>query len=343
VIRRPATNGFLAVRVNERQLPSKLRPRSQQTAMSTPEERDGPPLLRPIPRRPFDLTPASLLDDESAPNSPNPNDPLLLTPSRFLERPPRFEQYYDGGGGGGSGSLSRATSALNLTASTLFGIFGPTASGAGKSASAAFYDEPGTPWGTGAQTPAKRGSLDGGYEQVTADAGLQDGRAAPPQPPRGKAAAVASLAMRATLLFALGMGYGALVSRLQGEPGRAGGADSIVGGSGAGIGRLALWGASGIILGTLLPWFDGVWDNAVGTRRESGGNGAAGKDTSADTDWALVMRSIGAFAGIVLAIVSATLPRVLRVPCPAGPGRRGGKPSSRYSGNDPVPTNAWHI
>ena len=201
------------------------------------------------------------------------------------------------------GSVSRATSMMNLTASTLFGIYSPTTTGRGFGG----YndrDEPGTPWGTGAETPAKRLSVDdgGGYEPTKSWSALPRARTAqstpPSGPPSSRLGLVLSLASRATLLFGLGMGFGVLVSQLQDEPSLA--ALQVDSAAGAYDWRLlSLWGMAGIVLGTLLPWFDGVWDGTLGP---------AGRETAnADTDWPMVVRSIGAFVGIVFAIVSKPL------------------------------------
>lgn len=74
-----------------------------------------------------------------------------------------------------------------------------------------------------------------------------------------------------------------------------------------GWGYMTFWGASGLILGCLLPWVDGMWERSFG----DGSNGEAietesdaGKNLRRKTDWALAVRGIGIFVGIAYAIVS---------------------------------------
>lgn len=227
----------------------------------------GPRIHRPVPRRPFNLnftnaTPPP--DEDSAPSTP----PISANDLRFLD--PRFQHQLSP-----DSSLSRATSFKNLTSSTLSGIYQPTTPG-GDACDAT------TPWGTGAETPA---------------AVPYTPRDRPPSPPPPAGRRAASLALRAALLFALGMGYGALVTRLPRLPHPTATAWPY----------LALWGLAGVALGSLLPWFDRVWEETFGAPREpprplprrlsrhsTGGTGEA--------DWALVVRGIGAFVGIVFAI-----------------------------------------
>ncbi|EFX03039.1 insig domain containing protein [Grosmannia clavigera kw1407] len=120
---------------------------------------------------------------------------------------------------------------------------------------------------------------------------------------------------RAVLLFVLGMGYGVLVSRLHSET-----QDRFVDGTAASAVEqdtasaarrgtaydatndwcyLVSWGISGVVLGLLLPWFDSLWNRTFGI------DGQHARDKShmaPETDWALVVRGIGAFAGIALAM-----------------------------------------
>ncbi|KAK3333348.1 insulin-induced protein [Cercophora scortea] len=151
---------------------------------------------------------------------------------------------------------------------------------------------------------------------------------------QSKVATAFSLFLRASLLFTLGMGYGALVTQLPSRQNL--GAFGVVGGEGISKSTLlllqqagydwrylAFWGSAGVALGGLLPWFDSVWEDTFGRRRRgASGNVAAHAsvakvqgDVSGTTekvsvedgapheaDWALVIRGIGAFVGIVFAI-----------------------------------------
>jgi hypothetical protein len=83
---------------------------------------------------------------------------------------------------------------------------------------------------------------------------------------------------------------------------------------------LVLWGLSGMVMGSLLPWVDFMWDNhfqskpPVQTQRRRRAS-SSGSDTNEDErssgrfnnglgeDWNPVVRSIGAFVGIAFAIV----------------------------------------
>lgn len=76
---------------------------------------------------------------------------------------------------------------------------------------------------------------------------------------------------------------------------------------------MAFWGASGVVMGGLLPWFDSIWERAFGREdvaveamaEHSLAEDKAGKESASFTDWALAVRGIGAFVGIAFAIVSS--------------------------------------
>ncbi|OAA56643.1 insig domain containing protein [Niveomyces insectorum RCEF 264] len=345
---------------------------------------NGPPptIQRPIPRRPFVVSPATPpADDERKDEAKQPQKQRESTEfARFLDTPLQQQtnpDFADSPTAGGD-SISRKQSILNLTSSTLFGIFSPTVTSRGSLVG------DGTPWGTGAETPARK-LLDEGDEDNAEAAGDDDddnvdgeatgataaeldevrkasqslmmlqrerrrgasfgadgvsgiklasapagrgsknsvGAAVPAAssptstllPSRSRA--LVSVLGRAALLFALGMGYGVLVSRLRSESDAFSALDDLVvpppplassAGANAPIRYdasydwryLVSWGASGVVLGTLLPWFDGVWDRTFGGRR-SGDAPGKGRSTP-ETDWALVVRGIGAFAGVAFAM-----------------------------------------
>ena len=246
---------------------------------------------------------------------------------------------------------------MNLTSSTLFGICSPTSPVESDRRSferGVGYDELSTPWGTGAETPARRrpGLDEETYKLMKnrstgfASSGLslrpQIGGKAVKVKEGGSSSSmgvVLSLVLRGVLLFALGMGYGVLVTRLPHRArGDGGGEDG--GSLELNWGYLTFWGGAGVALGCLLPWFDQVWEETFGkNRKRVGGEGKGGVSLSrvgggtsprlvqdevdqddqspspsrqepakeepqarADTDWALVIRGIGAFVGIVFAI-----------------------------------------
>ncbi|KAK3374883.1 insulin-induced protein [Podospora didyma] len=280
----------------------------------------GPEILRPIPRRPFNLnftSPTPPNDDDSSPSTPH----ITANDLRFLD--PRHQQQQD------ANTLSRATSLLNLTSSTLFGIYSPTSRGGDQERD---Y-ELSTPWGTGAETPAigsdsrlddktyelikeRRSGMQprrGGQTSLSYfDQPLSSSPMAAGGAPSSSAATTAwSLIIRAVLLFALGMGYGVLVTRLPNRQNlSAFGVDHqqdtnhLGGGGGEGGGNtydwryLGFWGAAGVALGSLLPWFDRVWEDTFAASPQ-GSSGLGGRP---EADWALVVRGIGAFVGIVFAI-----------------------------------------
>lgn len=102
------------------------------------------------------------------------------------------------------------------------------------------------------------------------------------------------------------MGYGALLSRISTEQKWAPfHVDGMIRPSYDGR-YLAAWGLFGVALGSLLPWFDGKWEKIFGEGADEEEPVFDGNDDPG-TDWALVIRGIGAFAGIVFAIVSVTL------------------------------------
>lgn len=263
---------------------------------------DGPQIVRPIPRRPFNVnfTRATPPEDPSSPELPND----ASFGSRLLSA--AWEKLGDTPGAGAS-TISRPPSMMNLTSSTLYGIYSPTAAKGDRGFAEPQDGE--TPWGTGAQTPIKRPSVDEATYELMRDRHMKRRRSS------FKAEASAntetsrlSLVLRTSLLFVLGLGYGALVTRFQAEQNLAGGIIDPE----YNMTYLAFWGVSGVFLGSLLPWVDTFWEDAFGSAENdeaeaSGEEEEEGRATATASDWTLVMRAIGAFVGIVFAIVSFTL------------------------------------
>ncbi|WQF75745.1 Putative insulin-induced protein family [Colletotrichum destructivum] len=254
---------------------------------------EGPRLIRPIPRRPFDFNRTNPTPPEDDSSSPSPNPEIDL--SKLYNGPaPSSES--------GSGSIPRAQSVLNLTGSTLFGIYSPTSYG--KDRCYNDRDEPETPWGTGAQTPIKRASVDDTTFELMKDrsnimrrqSSYRNGGNAPSS---STAATALFTISRVGLLFVIGMGYGMMVTRLQDEHRFSSFQVETMIKPGYDWQYLTLWGLSGVVLGGLLPWFDGVWEDTFGKEEQIG---TLQEDVSPVKDWALVVRSIGAFVGIVFAI-----------------------------------------
>ncbi|PFH58163.1 hypothetical protein XA68_14086 [Ophiocordyceps unilateralis] len=248
---------------------------------------EGPTILRPIPRRPFSLklisaTPPSE-DDDAQLTDAGWQDPLA---AGFLESD--------------AASLSRQKSLMNLTSSTLMGIYSQAASD-GCDRSLVDRDDADTPWGTRAQTLARPQSLDDATYQLMRHRSNLPQRIAVNTPlPSPTSSSAFALSARVVLLFLLGSGYGVLVTRLHGdERYRTHLTEGFVK-PGLSCNYLACWGAFGAILGSLLPWFDKLWDDTLAA--ETDADEIPAESLGPGTDWALVMRAIGAFAGIVFAI-----------------------------------------
>lgn len=302
--------------------------------MSDSQGDSGPPLLRPIPRRPFDLNlrePTPPEDEYSPSISTSSHVPLALNLERLNSRllDPRdsshASSYSYSPNEPSSASISRAQSSLNLTGSTLSGIYSPSTYGKdrfGDMLASPVGTGTGTPtpWGTGAETPAKGLVRDDDpriYE-------IQKERAQPPAAkkhrrrsslhpnagakPLSTAQMVLHFGSRGMLMFGLGALYGMLVKTLH-DRHRGQGQNHM---DSYDARYMAFWGMSGVAMGCLLPWFDGIWERAFGQDEEvveesesmgAGGEGVE-KQPQSCTDWALAIRGIGAFVGIAFAIVS---------------------------------------
>ncbi|XXH04407.1 hypothetical protein Hte_010821 [Hypoxylon texense] len=288
----------------------------------------GPPLLRPIPRRPFDLH----LREPTPPEDETLYDPPLLNLESLNSRLLDPRERNGPNSSSDSTSISRANSALNMTGSTLMGIYSPSTYGRDR-----FSDmTPPTPWSTGAETPVQELVLDD-YLRIHE---IQKERAQPPEARRRRRRRRSSLhpiakpqpisaaqrvfhfGSRGLLLFGLGMLYGMMVAHLrdrrQAQMTEDKDIDKLRAASDGGYydrRYMAFWGVSGVAMGCLLPWFDGLWERAFGrdddddeaVEEEQQRGGAAGgenaeKDPGSCTDWALAIRGIGALVGIAFAI-----------------------------------------
>lgn len=122
-----------------------------------------------------------------------------------------------------------------------------------------------------------------------------------------------SLLIRGIVLFSLGMGYGVLLARFQDSSpwylsSKSFADNIIIKSSSADWKTLFFWGVAGVVWGAGMPWLDKLWyeafgdDDAVVDEVET--DLTASEGSGITTDWALVLRAIGAFVGIVFAIVS---------------------------------------
>lgn len=254
-----------------------------------------PQIHHPIPRRTFEITPAST--DSSHPPSPAPENmnPDLLTDKR--------------GDSLLSMSPSRTRSILNLTTSALFGIYSATGSEGGR-------EEMSTPWGTGAQTPSHRKSIDDDSLQESRLA-LNENAVTPHARGRKRRSGFRGyyipLALQTALLFGFGVAYGSIVTHLQET--RKITPVPVPGVKQDSASYHIVWGFFGVLLGNALPLVDSFWEENFGqhpldtqthSRRAQSGSDQT-RPSLVDSDlgpiWYSAVRSIGAFVGIAFAVV----------------------------------------
>ena len=251
-------------------------------------EEDTPHLQRPNPIRPFSLTPNT---SNSSPPSTPPD-------------PSSSETF-----------ISHTRSVLNLTSSTLFGIYAPVDYDSNRT-------QPPTP---GTHTPLPRSNTEddtkppiiGSYSSGKPP--LKD--TAPPyyhlNHSHSTGGLVFRIVRRTVLLFCFGVAYGIIITHLHDSqrvaPVQVQGIDRW------GWRYLVGWGIVGVALGGLLPWVDALWvemlgndiaifpssdtreDTATREGEEKRSSSRAGQADS-EADWNPVVRSIGAFIGIAFAI-----------------------------------------
>jgi Insulin-induced protein (INSIG) len=252
---------------------------------------EGPQIFRPIPRRTFEITPAS--NESSVPPSPSPENtnPELLEVKLHGASPP-----------------SRTRSILNLTSSTLLGIYSPTGYEVSR-------EEPSTPWGTGAQTPSHRQSVDGQRPSPLSVNWEQElPRAAFERRKSGFRGLYLPLLLRAIVLFAIGVAYGVLITHLHDNQKLA--PVKVEGFDRHSWNYTIFWGLAGVAFGSLQPFVDTMWsESSVSNQspprpvRRRGSSSTADEEDNGgrpgtSSDWTPVVRSIGAFVGIAFAIVS---------------------------------------
>lgn len=250
-------------------------------------DEDSVPSLRPRPRRPFELSTSGPPSPAGTPPTDSPSFSSQLSAALASKD--------------GNDTPSRTRSILNLTSSTLFGIYG---------------EEPATPWGAGAETPieAKDASLN------IPDSFMAKGPNGPKRRRRSTAAAQRHVPLRArkglkgywlpligrvTALFGVGMLYGMLVSHLHDR-------QELAPVKVEGIDRTAwpyyvFWGLAGVLLGEALPQLDALWnadeDEDIEEREDDARRGGSGSSRQQGmVAWNDVVRSVGAFVGIAFAI-----------------------------------------
>ncbi|EXJ65409.1 hypothetical protein A1O7_01750 [Cladophialophora yegresii CBS 114405] len=238
-----------------------------------------PPIYRPIPRRAFEITPAS--SDSSYPPSPaETTNPELLLAQKSDASP------------------SRTRSILNLTSSTLLGIYSPVSGDGAR-------EEMSTPWGTGAQTPAKRRSVDDYDYKPTPE----PTKARPKLKRRGFRGYVVPLMLQTMLLCGFGIGYGSIITHLHKTqritPVPVPDVDRST------LSYQMLWGLFGVLLGNALPVVDSLWENFVSSDARSvptkaasanGVGSASSSESGLGPLWYSAVRSMGVFVGIAFAV-----------------------------------------
>ena len=300
--------------------------------VTSPTTSQPPNIIRPIPRRNF----TAYTDSSDSPTYPlAPTTPPLAYESQnrssdFLSQlNARLLRTYNAGnanindnsGAEGSGQLPpRNQSFLNLTKSTLFGIYDEDG---GTTAERSVTE---TPWGTGAETPGQKspdarkwanglGSLDEGMAmKPRARPGTINGRETsspsfrpPPNPRRRGLWKYTVIAAKLAALFAFGVAYGVIVSHLHDTRELA--AVRVEGMDRESWIYPISWGLAGVALGCSLPYVELAWGG--GTPEDE--DAEKENEPSFGEQWNDIVRSVGAFVGIAFAIVSHTL-----VPCLGG-------------------------
>ena len=280
-----------------------------------------PHIYRPIPRRNFETTSHHDSADspthaftQSTPPSANESrrssDFLAQLNARLLRTyNSRSDDAEEQEQERGKGPPPRNKSWLNMTSSTLFGIYDDVGSDTGGERSAAE-----TPWGTGAETPAHSGMGIHAWEtgMGSPDAGLSMKNQARKRPAHGKTEAkgqrhttkhprqgVVKYAVVLGKLFALysfGVVYGLIVSHLHET--RTLAAVHVDGVDRRSWIYLAIWGWFGVTLGSLLPYVDLVWGGKKVEKEMEKSDSPISEQIND------VVRSVCAFVGIAFAIVS---------------------------------------
>ncbi|KAF2832010.1 hypothetical protein CC86DRAFT_340174 [Ophiobolus disseminans] len=285
-----------------------------------PSNAAQPPLhiYRPVPRRTFDTaqnesadSPTHDFSQETPPSATETrksSDFLSQLNARLLRT--YNSRNEDGEEREGEPGLpSRNKSFLNMTSSTLFGIYDDVGSTMASMAE--------TPWGNGAETPAHTGmgyhawdsgmgSPDAGISmKQQARKGTQNGRAEGKRktqsPRRARRGTMKHLVLMGKLgaLFLFGVIYGLIVSHLHDT--RQLSAVHVEGMDRDNWTYLASWGVFGVALGSLLPYVDLAWggrstDDYIQEDAEQESESPISEQIND------VVRSVAAFIGIAFAI-----------------------------------------
>ncbi|KAL5391415.1 hypothetical protein DPSP01_001284 [Paraphaeosphaeria sporulosa] len=288
----------------------------------TTSSTEQPRIYRPIPRRNFSTqTDAS----DSPAHAFVPSTPPLVAetqnrPSDFLAQlNARLLRTYNAGlnlnedGDAEGAPPPRNKSLMNLTKSTLFGIYDDDES------TPVEQSVPETPWGTGAETPGRRHSgmnrWDSGTDSPAMGLTMQprkktakgmdraprspSSRHAPKPERKGMWKYTVSLGKLAAL-FLFGVTYGVIVSHLHDTRELA--AVRVEGVDRGNWVYLASWGVAGLVLGSCLPYVELTWGGQTASDQEDEGAPEHETETSFSEQWSDIVRSVGAFLAIAFAI-----------------------------------------
>lgn len=303
-----------------------------------------PNVLQPIPRRAFErhlnLSTATASSTPSIVSTPaEPDDPDA---DSVRDEPP---------------APSRTKSLLNLTSSTLFGIYSPATA---TTTPQGERDESPMPLGLAGLTPhnrlpyAVKAEKDGESMSSSSKNRPRPHHLSPThhnhtphhhhhhQQHVSWPYLLMRLVLRTVLLFGFGAVYGVIITHLHDNQKLA--PVEMIGVHSFEWSHSLFWGIAGVSLGSLLPWIDVLWEDKVGSspavgrtvligeqksvqRNEQDDNDRDANTPTTDsssvvstfgTDWYSIVRSIGAFVGIAFAIVSpSSLTSLFPLPFPS--------------------------
>ncbi|KAF2134322.1 hypothetical protein P153DRAFT_331407 [Dothidotthia symphoricarpi CBS 119687] len=264
---------------------------------------DPPPIYRPIPRRPHvdtsDSPTHAFSHAQSTPpslsESSRSSDFLAQLNARLLRTYNSREDAED------NTPPSRNKSFAELRSSTLSGIYDDVGTSSGE-----------TPWGEGAETPARMGfaqeglgSPDGGLTMKslarTGGRVESNGKKGVKERKRQGVWKYAVIGSKLAALWVFGLVYGLIISHLHDSRQLAAVHVEL---DREGWVYLASWGMFGVALGSLLPYVDLLWDgrgadlDADAQEKES----EKGSEISVSEQINDVVRSVCAFLGIAFAI-----------------------------------------